>query len=231
MPVAVTCDDEREPPTHPDQVSRRLGHRRRWRKSLRRAGGWSTGYARLRGPGSVGSSAASSKSSRKSLSRTTITRAWEAPASASTCLSDAPDRVAKAPSRLASRRITESAISTAKPLCRYDRTSWNTFASRCSCLPTSPYVEYATRPCPSSIHARSCTPAELGELSLRTSNALASRTTGVHTRLAYRRRPRRRSVSSRKNRRNPGGVSIRFAWSSTRISCRIVDAPSSMRSK
>ena len=65
-------------------------------------------------------------------------------------------------SRLSSRRITASSISSAKPLRRYDRTSWNTFSSHRSCLPTSSYVEYATRPCPSSIHARSCTPAEFG---------------------------------------------------------------------
>ena len=95
-----------------------------------------------------------------------------------------PERVSRASSRLSSRRITASSISSAKPLRRYDRTSWNTFSSHRSCLPTRSYVEYATRPCPSSIHARSCTPAELGDLSLRTPNALASRTTGVHTRPA-----------------------------------------------
>ena len=138
----------------------------------------------LRTPGSGGSSVASSKSLHKRLSRTTITCAWEAMASASTCLSLSPERVSRASSRLSSRRITASSISSAKPLRRYDRTSWNTFSSHRSCLPTRSYVEYATRPCPSSIHARSCTPAELGDLSLRTPNALASRTTGVHTRPA-----------------------------------------------
>ncbi len=198
---------------------------------MRHAGGWSTGYAHLRDPGTVGSSLASSKSFRKRLSRTTITCAWEAAASASTCLSLSPERVSRASSRLSSRRITASSISSAKPLRRYDRTSWNTFASCWSCLPTSSYVEYATRPCPSSIHARSCTPAELGGLIVENIERTCIQNDGRAHETRYRRKPRRRSVSSRKNWRNRGGVSIRFAWSSTRMLCRIVDAPSSMRSK